>query len=174
MTALADRRSLIIERLVELMANFTIQLAGGPLNPGLAIKQGAFEHNRGELPAEKVPGVILLDADETRDQRFTAVPGRQLPVLPQVMRMTPEIYIVLDVRKPPNDENVGEDLNTVRAALLNLVLHDEPLQTLVGANGQIIYDGCVTDLARNRTMKGQMGLSITFVYPFNPNALIGA
>lgn len=165
-----DRRALILNRLVELLKDFTIHLTGDTLSGPVATQ---FVHNRGELPSEKAPGIILLDADEARDPRFTAKPsGRNTPMRPQVMRMTPEIYVVLDVRKPLN-KNVGEDLNTARAKLLNLVMLDPQLSQIVGANGDIVYDGCLTDLARNRTMKGQMGVSFTFVYPLNPTDLNG-
>jgi hypothetical protein len=55
---------------------------------------------------------------------------------------------------------------------LGKILNDKTLQRIVGDNGQISYDGCVTDLARNRTMQGQLGVSITFVYPLIPGELI--
>jgi hypothetical protein len=161
-----DRRAMILDRLVELLQNFTIQLTGTTLSGPVTTQ---FVHNRGELPSDKAPGVILLDADEARDPRLVArAPGRSTtPVRPQLMRMTPEIYIVLDVRKPLN-ENVSTDLSKARAALLSLVMLDQQLAQIVGANGEIVYDGCLTDLARNRVMKGQMGVSFTFVYPLSP------
>lgn len=166
-----DRRQMILDRLVELLQGFTIQLTGTTLSGPLETQ---FVHNRGELPSEKAPGVILLDADEARDPRFTAKPsGRNTPIRPQVMRMTPEIYLVLDVRKPLN-QNVGTDLGLARAKLLALIMLDPVLSQIVGANGDIVYDGCLTDLARNRTMRGQMGVSFTFVYPLNPTDLSGA
>lgn len=172
MATIVDRRALVIERLVTLLSGITIPLLGDPMNGPLTLTPDMFVHNRGELPAELLPGITLLDADETRDPRVMVMPqGRALPVSPSLMRMTPEIYIVLNVRKPGN-ENVGEDLNTARAAILNLVLHDATLVQIVGMNGQITYDGCITDLARNRTMRGQMGMSITLTYPFIPNELI--
>jgi hypothetical protein len=161
-----DRRQMILDRLVELLQGFTIQLTGTTLSGPLTTQ---FVHNRGELPSEKAPGVILLDADEARDPRYIAKPpGRAMtPVRVQVMRMTPEIYLVLDVRKPLN-QNVGKDLGAARAALLRLVMLDPVLSQIVGSNGEIVYDGCLTDLARNRVMKGQMGVSFTFVYPLSP------
>jgi hypothetical protein len=68
---------------------------------------------------------------------------------------------------------VGQDLNTARLAILAAVLPDRTLQNIVGANGNIVYDGCVTDLARNRTMKGQLGISLTFTYPLIQNEFVG-
>lgn len=161
MTVRADRRALILERLEVLLSGLSVTLSNGTLPAGNIV------HNRDQLPKEKVPGIILLDADEVRDQRFPTNQGRSAPPAPGYMRMTPEIYVVLDVRIPDN-ENVGEDLNTARAAIIFLVLGDVTLQTITGSGGAITYDGCVTDLARNRMMKGQMGLSFTFGYPFIP------
>jgi hypothetical protein len=168
MTARADRRSLILARLRAILSGLTITLTDGSV-----IAAGNIVHNRDELPAEKVPGIVLLDADEVRDQRFPPLQGRSERSGPGMMKMTPEIYVVLDVRKPQN-VNVGEDLNLARAAILNLVLHDALLQSYTGSGGSIVVDGCYTDLARNRQMKGQMGLSITFGYPFIPDEFAAA
>ena len=110
--------------------------------------------------------MIVLDADEVKDPiALKAPPGSQQSRMPaQVMRMTPEIYVVLETR-PVGNLNVGKDLNTARLAILNAIMTDSVLWDIVGPNGNITYDGCVTDLARNRVMKGQIGLSVTFTYP---------
>jgi hypothetical protein len=160
MTIMNDRRSKIIARMFVVLKGLVITLTDGTIPANRVV------HNRNELPAELVPGLILLDADEVADTRVSAPPpGRQTPPRDKMMRMTPEVYIVLDVRKPHN-ENAGEDLNLARAQIMYALLTDRELQDLCGANGEICYDGCVTDLARNRVMQGQMGMSITFVYPF--------
>jgi hypothetical protein len=164
MTVRADRRVMILAQLFDILKGLSIELTTG------VITAGNFVHNRNDLPKEKVPGIILLDADEVKDSMLPELTGRNLRPGPSRMKMTPEVYIVLEVRKPQN-EQVGEDLNTARAAILNKVLHDPNLQRIVGDNGSITYDGCVTDLARNRVMEGQMGLSITFTYPFIPDEL---
>src|ERR1035437_10120531 len=166
MTPTVDRRALILETLLTALSRLSITLTDGSL-----IAAGNIVHNRDELPAEKVPGIILLDADEVRDLRFAQNQGRGERTGPGMMKMTPEIYIVLDVRKPHN-KNVGEDLNLARVAIINLVVHNKDLQTITGSGGSIIYDGGVTDLARNRTMRGQMGLSFTFSYPFIPDEFL--
>lgn len=152
---------MILERLTTILSGLSIELTEG------TIPVGNFVRNRDQLTKELVPGVILLDADEVRDTRFpTNTAGRSTPPGPGMMKMTPEIYVVLDVRIPHN-KNVGEDLNLARAAILDLVFRDPDLQMFTGS-GSIVYDGCVTDLARNRQMKGQMGLSISFTYPLIP------
>lgn len=166
MTARVDRRVLILQELESVLGGLDIELTTG------RIPAGNFVRNRNELPADLVPGIILLDADEVADPRYQRPStGRDIrTVPPQMMRMTPEIYVVLDVRKPQN-KNVGEDLSVARAAILKAIITSETLNALVSGNGQITYDGCVTDLARNRTMQGQMGISITFSYPFLPGEM---
>lgn len=168
MTVTADRRELIISRLSAILGGLTITLSNG------TIPAGNFVHNRNELPAGLVPGIILLDADEVHDpSKMPPAQGRQLNKMQiQLMKMTPEIYIVLDVRKPTNTD-VGEDLNTARLAILGAIITDEQLQAIIGSNGMMTYDGCVTDLARNRKMEGQMGLSFTFGYPLLPSEVVG-
>lgn len=165
MTVQRDRRQEILDRLDALFSGVTINLAGGPNGP-IAIVPAHYVRNRNELQKDKVPGIILLDADEVQDPRVLTPPrgGTETRMPVQLMRMTPEVYVVLDERGVQN-KNVGKDLNTARLALLNLVFTDGQLQTIVGANGKISYDGAVTDLARNRTMKGQLGMSFTFTYP---------
>jgi hypothetical protein len=165
MTVQRDRRQEILDRLWDLFSGITVDLAGGPNGP-VAITPGSVVRNRNKLQQDKVPGITILDADEIRDQRqLQPPPGMQQVRMPaQVMRMTPEIYVVLDERGVEN-KNVGKDLNTARLAILNAIMTDEQLLNIVGPNGNITYDGSVTDLARNRTMKGQLGISVTFSYP---------
>lgn len=165
MTVQNDRRDKILARLEALLSGLTITLSSG------TIPAGNFVRNRNELPAGLVPGIILLDADEVQDPRALKLPnGSKLPPGVQLMKMTPEVYVVLDVRKPQN-VGVGEDLNIARAKILRAVFTDAELLDICGSNGGITYDGCVTDLARNRQMQGQLGLSLTFVYPLFPQEL---
>jgi hypothetical protein len=167
MATTTDRRELILERVYDLLSELTIPILGGPVPAKItSIPAGNIVRNQNELDKAKVPGIILLDGDEVKDPRQQR-PERGMVengVPDSIMRMTPEIYVVLDVRDRTN-ENVGEDLNAARLAILGAVLPDLTLQSIVGGNGNIVYDGCVTDLAKNRQMKGQLGISITFNYP---------
>lgn len=165
MTAQRDRRQEVLDRLWDILSVLTVDLAGGP-NGAVQIKAGNIVRNRQDLQADKMPGMIVLDADEVKDPvALKPAPGMTQNRMPaQIMKMTPEIYAVLDVRGVTN-QNVGKDLNKVRLAILNAIMTDQQLWTIIGDNGNITYDGCVTDLARNRTAKGQIGLSITFTYP---------
>jgi hypothetical protein len=166
MTTAVDRRVLLLQGLESILSGLQIELTTG------LIPAGNFVRNRNELPADKVPGVILLDGDEVSDPSLRKMfQGRSSGIPPQIMRMTPEIYVVLDVRKPHN-KNVGEDLSVARIAIMKAILGDRTLNAVTGSNGSINYDGCVTDLARNRMMQGQMGLSFTFTYPWLPGEII--
>jgi hypothetical protein len=164
MTVRADRRQLILDRLAELLPTLSIELSTG------VIPVKNFVRNRDELPQELVPGIILLDADESRDPRFPDNTGRNVRSGPGMMKMLPEVYVVLEVRKPHN-LNVGQDLNVARAAIVYAVTHDDQLDAICGSSGGITFEACITDLARNRQMRGQMGLSFTFSYPFIPDEL---
>src|SRR5674476_65813 len=107
-----DRRQLILDRLYELLSGLTIPLAGGPTG-SISIVPGNIVQNRNELPKELVPGIILLDADEIKNP-LTQLRERGLTetrVPSSIMKMTPEIYVVLDTRGITN-KNVGKDLNT--------------------------------------------------------------
>jgi hypothetical protein len=159
-----DRREQVLARLYTLLSELNIPLLGGA-SPA-TIVPGNIVANRNQLPEGLVPGIILLDGDEVNDRRKNR-PERGLQekrVPDQVMKMTPEIYVVLDTRGITN-LNVGEDLNTARLAILAAILPDPTLQSIVGSDGDICLDGVVTDLARGRQMRGQLGMSISFCYP---------
>lgn len=167
-----DRRQAILVELGSMLAALvpTIVLTGTQGTPA-GFATGGYVHNRNELPQGLVPGIILLDADELPGGT-PVIPGRaQTRIAPQIMKMTPEIYVVLDVRKP-NNLNVGEDLDLARIAILQGIWTDQTLLNLVSSNGRIVVEACVTDLARNRTMQGQLGISMSFYYPLLPNEII--
>lgn len=114
--------------------------------------------NRDEITDRQRPAIIIMDADEVAIEGEPKKPG------PQIISMTPEIYILLSGAP----ETVGTELNALRALLLSAVLNDATLQTITGANGSIRYEGCATGLARGRSMEGEMGVSLSFQYPFKP------
>jgi hypothetical protein len=167
MTQYYDRRHAIITELDTLLPNLGIALTTGTI-PVLN-----YVHNRNELPQGLVPGIILLDADERNDDTLTRPPGYQASKMrPQRLIMTPEIYVVLDVRKPAN-LNVGLDLDTARRAIIAAIMTDQNLWSYVGSDGNITYAGAVTDLAANRTCEGKLGMSFSFTYPLKPNEVVG-
>ena len=93
-----DRRELVLVRLLAILANV----------PPIQV----VVRNRGELPADKRPAIVLLDADEVARLQASQSRGR-LIAAPCLVDMTPEIYVVMDAREPPN-ELIGTDMNTMR------------------------------------------------------------
>lgn len=126
----------------------------------------AFFRNRDELSGKRRPAILLLDGDEAVAERGGNRPGRA----PHLVNMTPEIYVVLGDNVPPG-VNVGTELNRWKNVILKLVFEDVELNGLVGSNGNIRYDGSVTDLARGRSMEGWLGVGVSFTYVFDPRSL---
>lgn len=150
-----DRREQILLRLLAVLETI----------PGMK----AVARNRGGLPVEKRPGLILLDADEDADEPPQQGTGR-LTLAPNVVTMIPEIYVVMDMREPPN-EKIGEEMNALRVTIIKTIFSDQPLQTLLGANGGIRYLGCETDMASGRSMEGQMHIRTAYRYVLRPSEL---
>lgn len=155
---MADTRELILNRLL-----------------AIATGQAGFEsavRNRGLLTTEKRPAIIVLDGRETpvlthggRSNR--ARNGMSMPLTPSVMALQPEIYILLDEHRPTN-ENVGTLLNTLRRSFIRALAEDTEMQSLLGANGGIVYNGADTDLKSGGALSGQMRLDFQFSYVFFP------
>lgn len=119
--------------------------------------------NRGELTSVARPALILLDGDETVDER--TLPRGKGSTAARLTTMSPEIAIVLGGREPQNVD-VGEDLNAMRLTVVKAIATDETLLALVGVNGDIQYGGLVTDLGWHRSMEGIMVLSFMITYTF--------
>jgi hypothetical protein len=143
---MAHRREAVLARLLEIAQSI----------PGVRL---ALRNTRSISDSAR-PAIIILDGDESRR---TGSSGRG----PALMDMTPEIY-VLRGGKP---EDVGADLNALRTAFLKAALFDEALAGIIGANGEVVFEGTQTDLASGRTIAGNMGLSIRIAYPFIPSEL---
>ena len=112
----SDRRELILDRVYNLLSELTIPIRGDEANGPTSLVAGNIVRNQHDLPAEAVPGIILLDADEVRSQRQTR-PERGMKengVPDSIIRMTPEIYVVLDTRSVTNVNNVGSGIWMLR------------------------------------------------------------
>ena len=123
--------------------------------------------NRALLTNEKRPGVVLLDGDET--PQGTTNNGDRFLFRPRLVEMRPELYILLEERRV-NNANIGEDLNALRNALSVAITTDATLATLLGSNGKVVYNGCVTDLKSGSALSGQMRLDFAYRYWFKPTA----
>lgn len=121
--------------------------------------------NRDQLPADKRPALILLDGDEEA-RRDADARGRAAYSDNRVI-LKPEVYIVLETRKPKN-ENLGQDLNAFRALVLKALLTTSAITDLCS---NVFYAGSITDLAKERIMEGQVGIAIEYTYLLKPNEL---
>lgn len=141
----------------------------------IATEQAGFTsavRNRGLRTNELRPAIVVLDGDEapvlTHGSRSnTAKAGRSMPMTPEIMLMKPEIYLMLQEDRPTN-ETLGTELNTKRVALIKAIAEDEELRLLLGSNGNMIYNGCTTDLKSGMALSGQMRIDLNLVYTFFP------
>jgi hypothetical protein len=128
--------------------------------------EAAFR-NRGLLDQDKRPCIALMDGDE--ENSLSPVQTGRVRMSPSIMRMTPQVYIILKNKKPKND-NIGTELNTLRGVVIRAIATDADLLTLIGGNGTIQYLGCETDLKSGELAEGQMRLDFELRYAFNPNS----
>lgn len=149
---MTDKREQILSAIFEVLEGI----------PGVA----ACVRNRDQLPAaDKLPAIMMMDGDE-EGKRDADGRGRSA-VSPNRVILKPEIYVILQVSKPRN-EGVGPSLNAFRALVLKALLTSTAITDLCES---VFYAGCITDLAQNRKMEGQFGLSIEFTYLLRPNDL---
>lgn len=141
---MADRREAILARLLEVCAAL----------PGVTFSA----RNALTISAESRPAVVVYDADE--DASDEDPPDRPSNA-PRRVDMTPEVYVLMGERH----ETIGTELNAMRAALIKAVLTDATLISLVGTNGRILYDSCMTSLAPGRATEANLGIGFTFRYP---------
>jgi hypothetical protein len=128
----------------------------------------SFARNRALRDNDARPGIVLLDGDESeRPPRVGRnVAGRQA-MLPVMMAMKPQVFVLMDTRLPQNVD-IGPDLNAFRTAIIDAIANDATLLTLVGTNGDIVYNGCETDLKSGSPLDGQARLDFTLAYFLDP------
>src|SRR5262249_31445394 len=140
--------------------------------------ENSVYRNRAQIPPDKLPALVLLDGSESisgppiRDS-MGLVPNQAYP---QNALLKPQVFVVLKVRDTTANTEVngqpapvGPELSMMRMKLLQMVMKDDGLQSLVGANGGIKYMGHETDLQTGSTVEGQMQLNFEFAYVLNPS-----
>jgi hypothetical protein len=151
-----DKREMILAHLLSLLQTLD----------GLAQLDGikSVFRNRGEVPAEKLPAVVLLDGQE----RIKI--SRPLSN-PTIFTLNPQIFVVLKPRDDINNDGIGEELSAFRVKIIKLMRDDDTLVAMLGANGQIVYGGHDTDMQTGSTMQGQMQMNFALDYVLNPSDL---
>lgn len=116
--------------------------------------------NRGEVKKAQRPAVFFFDGDtETVLPRDNG--AKAGPVL---IVHRPEIWYLAEDRQPRN-EGIGELLSAVHDSLAEAIIRDSELRTLLTSNGAIRFEGCETDLGKDRAMSGEIKIKFAFVYP---------
>jgi hypothetical protein len=129
--------------------------------------------NRALLKNEDRPAIVLLDGDE-KPASFQpqARTNSRYVIRPQLTRMSPELYVLLDEARPIGEGadglGIGSVLNDKRIKLCAAIYADTALAALLGPNGGIVYNGCATDLKSGSALTGQMRLDFAFTYMFDP------
>jgi len=145
------KRELILARIFELLQTLT-----------------EFEsavRNRGLLDNDARPAVVLLDGNEVT-KTIAQGRGRQRMV-PVLVTMSPQVIIELKVKKPLN-EGIGTELNSLRGVVVRAIASDQALLALIGANGDMSYDGAETDLKYDEDMLGRISLNFSLTTILDP------
>lgn len=147
-----DRRELILERL-----KVVCKVDG--------IK--TVFRNQLTIPEKDRPSVTILDSDENAST-IADGRGRANPALPYYCTMTPEIYV--NTGPITAGQDVGTLLNTIRIALIKVIMNDDSLLALT-KDSDITYLGYSTGLGMGRSMEGEGGISFQFGYMVFPSKL---
>jgi hypothetical protein len=121
--------------------------------------------NRALLDNERCPGIALLDGDEAT--KATGAGRGRVRMTPVITILKPQVFVLLKLKKPQN-EQVGQHINAYRGAVIKAVASDAQLIALIGANGDITYDGCETDLKTGMEMTGQIQLNFSISCVLDP------
>lgn len=120
------------------------------------------KRNKPEITDSQRPALVLLDGtEEARESQS------KNSMAPLVMDMRP---VVLVFTKAAADD-AGSSLNDWRRRLIAAVCSDAPLLTILGASGEIHYDGCETGFARAEQVACDMALTFAVKYVMNPSKL---
>lgn len=151
-----DRREEILVRLEELMAEEYISAR-------------TVARNRALLKQDVRPAIAILDGDEvarlTGDGFGRGQHGR-VGMTAQLMTMTPQIFYILDSRKPLN-EGVGPDVNAFRITIATTIARDPQLRAILGSNGSVAYMRMTSDLKSGSRLDGEVQLDFAFTYPLD-------
>lgn len=155
-----DKREAILQRMYAIL--HTID--------GPAVVNGvpSIFRNRGEVPPEKLPALVLLDGRE--EIRISAHLKGGIKA-PMILTLQPQVFVVLRPTVETDNNGIGEQLSDYRMRLLRAFRDDDDLFGLLGSNGEIQYLGHETDMQTGLSMLGQMQLSFSLAYVLQPNDL---
>ena len=155
-----DKREAILRRMLAILGTIS----------GPAVVDGApsIFRNRGEVPVEKLPALVLLDGKE--DIKLSTS-GRGGILAPTTFTLQPQVFVVLKPREDVSNNGIGEELSRWRMCLLKAFSTDDSLLAMLGSNGEINYLGHETDMQTGSTMLGQLQMLFALTYVLNPSDL---
>ena len=122
--------------------------------------------NRIDFDDTQLPAVGVLEGDEEVAPnslgRNARASGR-----PYIVTATPQVFI----RVGGKSEDIGTDLNTLRAAIIKALLDDAQLNALAADDGGIQYAGMQSTLHAARSMIGATAMVFAIKYLLYPNRL---
>ena len=155
-----DKREAILQRIFTILHTIS--------GPAVVDGQVSIFRNRGEVPPEKLPALVLLDGRE-EIRISTHLKGGILA--PTLFTLHPQVFVVLKPTEDVNNDGIGETLSDYRMRLLKAFKDDDSLIAMLGSNGEILYLGHETDMQTGSTMLGQMQMLFSLTYVLNPNDL---
>jgi hypothetical protein len=160
---MADKRTMILERLLAILEAVPLQLG---------YDQHSVFRDRGLLQKDQLPAFVLLDGvEEAANADFQMLRrGRQF-MAPQLMQLRPQIFVLLEERKLPGNEGVAEELTTFRNAIISAVANDALLMQICGPNGGVALLRVETDMQTGAAVVGQLRFDFAFNYVLDPYRL---
>lgn len=133
----------------------------------------AAYRNRAEFPDDKLPAAALLDGGESLTQEIT--PNKSVKMPPAIFSLRPQVFVILKPRDDMSNTTlegvvapIGEELSEYLDRVIQAVVNDPTLVSLVGSNGQILYRGSETDMQTGSSIIGQLRVDFEFRYVFIP------
>jgi hypothetical protein len=164
--AMTDKRELINLRLIAIFGSVD------------GMTPAKVYRDRGEFDEKKTIPPIMVYLDGTERKVLDANSGRRdnarggVPaVVPMLMEMSPQIYLIMQPKKLDQAAEYGPEISDWRMKVLKAVMKDASLLALLGANGSIDYRGMETDMQAGRSMEGQLQFNFAFRYILNPSDL---
>lgn len=129
--------------------------------------------NRDQLPNAVLPAAVVLDG---REEIITEIQNtRSVKMPPALFELWPQVWLALPPRDTVDNEYlngqlnpIGPELSHFRMLMIDSILNDPTLATILGPNGQMAYRGCETDMAIGSSVKGNLMLQFSFRYVFIP------
>jgi hypothetical protein len=155
-----DKREAILQRMLAILSTIT--------GPAVVDGQVSIFRNRGEVPVEKLPALVLLDG---REEIRLSASGKGGALAATLFTLHPQVFVVLKPREDVNNDGIGEELSDYRIRLLKAFTSDDSLLAMLGSNGEIQYLGHETDMQTGSTMLGQLQMLFSLTYVLNPSDL---